>query len=97
MFQGGLGYCGSVWIVVVKVEEGQVMVVVVVVKCRGRMVPICIIGSAGTATVIILVAVHRVGEVSRAFMNFLVVTVDGFPVVEFQVLLVVVEVRGAGL
>ena len=79
---------------VVEVKEGQVVVVVVVVECRGRMVPICIIGSAGTATVVILVAVCRVGEVSGAFVNFLVVTIDGFPVVEFQVLLVVVEVRG---
>ena len=87
---------GGEWvlIVVVEVEEGQVMVVVLVVECRGRMVPICVIGSAGTATVVILVAVRRVGEVSGAFVNFLVVTIDGFPVVEFQVLLVVVEVRG---
>ena len=81
---------GWVLIVVVEVKEGQV----VVVECRGRMVSIRIIGLAGTATVIILVAVHRVGEVSEAFVNFLIVTIDGFPVVEFQVLLVVVEVRG---
>ena len=67
---------------------------VMVVKFRGRMVPICIIRLAGTATVVILVTVCRVGEVSGAFMNFLVVTIDGFPMVEFQVLLVVVEVRG---
>ena len=85
---------GWVLIVVVEVEEGQVVVMVVVVECRGRMVPIRVIGSAGTATVIILVAIRRVGEVSGAFVNFLVVTVDGFPMVEFQVLLVVVEVRG---
>ena len=86
---------GWVLIVVVKVKEGQVvvMVMVVVVKCRG-MVPICVIRLAGTATAIILIAIRRVGEVSRAFVNFLVVTVDGFPVVKFQVLLVVVEVRG---
>ena len=85
---------GWVLIVVVEVEEGQVVVVVVVVECRGRMVPICVIGSAGTATVIILVAICRVGKVSGAFVNFLVVTIDGFPVVKFQVLLAVVEVRG---
>ena len=74
---------GWVLIVVVEVEEGQVMVVVVVVECRGRMVPIRVIRSAGTATVVILVAVCRVGEVSGAFVNFLVVTVDGFPMVKF--------------
>ena len=85
---------GWVLIVVVEVEEGQVVVVVVVVECRGRMVSIRVIGLAGTATVIILVAVHRVGEVNGGFVNFLVVTVDGFPMVEFQVLLVVVKVRG---
>ena len=80
---------GWVLIVVVEVEEGQVMVVVVVVECRGRMVPICVIGLAGTATVIILVAICRVGEVSGAFVNFLVVTVDGFPMVGFRGWLVV--------
>ena len=88
---------GAGWVIVVVSGGGWVLIVVVevvVVECRGRMVPICVIGPAGTATVIILVAVCRVGEVSRAFVNFLVVTVDGFPVVEFQVLLVVVEVRG---
>ena len=92
---------GAGWVIVVVSRGGwvliavvKVVVVVVVVECRGRMVPIRVIGSAGKATVIILVAVRRVGEVSGAFMNFLVVTVDGFPVVEFQVLLVVVEVRG---
>ena len=74
---------GWVLIVVVEVEEGQVVVVVVVVECRGRMVPICVIGSVGTATVVILIAVCRVGEVSRAFVNFLIVTVDGFPMVRF--------------
>ena len=74
---------GWVLIVVVKVEEGQVLVVVMVVECRGRMVPICVIGLAGTGTVIILVAIRRVGEVSRAFVNFLIVTIDGFPVVRF--------------
>ena len=85
---------GWVLIVVVEVKEGQVVVVVVVVECRGRMVPIRVIGSAGTATVVILITVCRVGEVSGAFVNFLIVTVDGFPMVKFQVLLVVVEVRG---
>ena len=55
---------------VVEVEEGQVVVVVVVVECRGRMVPISVIGSAGTATVIILVAVYRVGEVSGVCWNY---------------------------
>ena len=85
---------GGGWVLMVEVEEGQVVVVVVVVECRGRMVPIHVIGSAGTAAVVILVAIRRVGEVSRVFMNFLVVTVDGFPMVEYQVLLVVVEVRG---
>ena len=82
------------WVLMVRVEEGQVVVVVVVVECRGRMVPIRIIRSAGTATVIIPVAIRRVGEVSRAFVNFLIVTIDGFPMVEYQVLLVVVKVRG---
>ena len=85
---------GGGWVLMVKVEEGQVMVMVMVVECRGRMVPIRVIGSAGTATVVILVTIRRVGEVSGAFVNFLVVTIDGFPVVEYQVLLVVVEVRG---
>ena len=47
------------------------------------MVPIHVIGPAGTATVIILVAICRVGEVSGAFVNFLVVTIDGFSVVGF--------------
>ena len=32
--------------------------------------------------------------VRSAFVNFLIVTVDGFPVVKYQVLLVVVEVGG---
>ena len=72
---------GWVLIVVVEVKEGQVMVMVMVVECRGRMVPTHIIGLAGTATAIILVAICRVGEVSRAFINFLVVTIDGFPMV----------------
>ena len=80
---------GWVLIVVVEIEESQVVVVVVVVKCRGRMVPIRVIRSAGTATVIILVAICRVGEVSGAFVNFLVVTVDGFPVVGFRGWLIV--------
>ena len=74
---------GWVLIVVVEVEEGQVLVVVMVVECRGRMVPICVIGSVGTATVVILIAICRVGEVSRAFVNFLIVTIDGFPMVRF--------------
>ena len=80
---------GWVLIVVVEVEEGQVVVVVVVVECRGRMVPICIIRSAGTATVVILITICRVGEVSRAFVNFLIVTIDGFPVVGFRRWLIV--------
>ena len=46
---------GWVLIVVVEVEEGQDVVMVVVVECRGRMVPIHVIGLAGTATVIIAI------------------------------------------
>ena len=56
-----------------------------VVKFRGRMVPICIIRLAGTATVI--------NRITMAILvNFLIVTlliVDGFPVVRLRGWLVV--------
>ena len=82
MFWGGLGYCGSVqrWvlIVVLEVKEGQVVVVVVVVvvECRG-IVPIHVIRSAGTATVVICITMV-------ILVDFLIVTifiVDEFPMV----------------
>ena len=66
---------GWVLIVVVRVKEGQVMAVVV--KFRGRIVPIRIFRSAGTATVIICITM-------AILIDFLVVAiliVDEFPMV----------------
>ena len=62
---------------------------VVVVEFRGQIIPICVIGSAETATDVILVAIHRVGEVSWAFINFLIVTIDRFPMVRLRGWLIV--------